>query len=65
MMMIVTTPIPHVFQRCQSFMIDIIFSYYNAPEILLGVRKLTYAVDVWSLAITWLHILGVKLCDPV
>lgn len=65
MKIIVITPILHAFQQCRSFIKDVIFSYYNAPEILLGVHKLTYAVDIWSLAITWLRILGVELCDPV
>ena len=40
-------------------------SYYNAPEILLGLHRLTYAVDVWSFAVTWLQLVGVEICERV
>lgn len=40
-------------------------SYYNAPEILLGLPEITFSVDVWSLALTWLRLLGVQISPSV
>lgn len=40
-------------------------SYYNAPEILLGLPEITCSVDVWSLALTWLRLLGVQISPSV
>ena len=39
----------------------IIYSYYNAPEVLLSTETLTFACDVWSFAMTWLRLLGVTI----
>ncbi|KAK8825221.1 hypothetical protein WA556_006509 [Blastocystis sp. ATCC 50177/Nand II] len=39
--------------------------YYNAPEILLGLPEITCSVDVWSLALTWLRLLGVQISPSV
>lgn len=50
--------------RLCIILFPLLIRYYNAPEIILGIRKLTYAVDVWSFAITWLRIMGIWICEP-
>ena len=40
-------------------------SYYNAPEILLGLPEISCCVDVWSLALTWLRLLGIQITSSV
>ncbi len=38
---------------------------FNAPEILLGLKRVSYSADMWSFAVTWLRLLGVTIDKEV
>ena len=38
---------------------------FNAPEILLGLKRVSYSADMWSFAVTWLRLLGVIIDKEV
>ena len=52
-------------RRCSHDVVSLIRRYYNAPEILLGLREITYEADVWSFALTWLRLLGIQITTAV
>lgn len=47
--------------QCKNMTQEVVTQYYRAPEILMGARHYTAAVDVWSVGCIFGELLGRRI----
>lgn len=45
----------------RKYILQVVTQYYRAPELLMGARRYTGAVDVWSVGCIFAELLGRRI----